>query len=609
MTAKALEAELRSLLAQPLDDDALRARVEELARQPSFGGLVHVWGPALYRRNRVLFRPLLQAHMSTWWWGRAAWKGALGEDLDAWMQEVERAGDVELFRTLYSWKHSSGWSGSLSEKQWRADLLAAFKAATVPHERTQALAKYDLTARLDEATALQLYEIDPPATRTFILKHVAYDYDRRKMWQALHDRALARGDEDFALSIYRRQVSVKQWQKDVLALCAQVKDPDRLVAALEKRHPEGWNIDPSETFYQLAVRRDRDVVPYLLRHVRDYQHRFYGRQPGKLLDFARQKGWLDLWSNLVRVCENFEEYNKVIDGLLADRKLSDEKAFHRLLLLAGPSREWNFGREGFAQVHPLTDKTAAALYQRFPDLLHGPFQAHLILQHGWRVEYPKLTAAAIKAQDEALLDYLAGLAVVRAQWPWEGKLPAFIATLAEHYGKLLADPAEFARRAVSVLGRIPAGAIRRQYRRLVKTNSLARLLFEDGSAAYLDAPHLFRDLLEAPDGHVQALALRALARDDDRARASAAQNLDLLRAALLRPLHRRTRLWAFQAILNAATTPDAARLLHDRAREALDLPDEGFPKEELIGLIGRLLHRWPQLRGPRETPAVHEAKS
>ena len=58
-----LEGEVRALLAGPLDDAALRARLEELAREPAFGGLTPVWGPALYRRNRVSFRAFLRDHL------------------------------------------------------------------------------------------------------------------------------------------------------------------------------------------------------------------------------------------------------------------------------------------------------------------------------------------------------------------------------------------------------------------------------------------------------------------------------------------------------------------------------------------------------------------
>ena len=107
-----------------------------------------------------------------------------------------------------------------------------------------------------------------------------------------------------------------------------------------------------------------------------------------------------------------------------------------------------------------------------------------------------------------------------------------------------------------------------------------------------------RDLLEGSEIHVQMLAYRVLAQDDDRARRLAADMLDILLGTLLRPLHRKTRLAAFGALANAAKADAtaAARALR-RVCDALRLPDTKYPKEQLVGLIGGILHTWPELRG------------
>ena len=73
-----------------------------------------------------------------------------------------------------------------------------------------------------------------------------------------------------------------------------------------------------------------------------------------------------------------------------------------------------------------------------------------------------------------------------------------------------------------------------------------------------------------------------------------------------RPLHRKTRLAAFDAVANAArSSPEAARRVLARAREALKLPDKKYPKAELIGLIGRVIEASPDLAGPREQPVIY----
>jgi hypothetical protein len=79
----------------------------------------------------------------------------------------------------------------------------------------------------------------------------------------------------------------------------------------------------------------------------------------------------------------------------------------------------------------------------------------------------------------------------------------------------------------------------------------------------------------------------------------------MLLGTLLRPLHRSTRMLAFKALRNAATTQEAAARIAARAREALDLPDTHYPKPALIELIGNLLHRYPALRKADEQPPVH----
>jgi hypothetical protein len=103
-----------------------------------------------------------------------------------------------------------------------------------------------------------------------------------------------------------------------------------------------------------------------------------------------------------------------------------------------------------------------------------------------------------------------------------------------------------------------------------------------------------------------SLAYRALGLNDDRAREQAAHHLPLLLGTLLRPLQRGTRTLAFGALANAANSIETARMILDRAKDALNLPDTRYPKEKLLGLIAQLLHRWPELRAPREQPVIYK---
>ena len=110
-----LQAEIETLLAQQLPDATLRSRLEELSHEPAFAGLTWRWGPELYHRSRVMFRPFILAHFSMqqwtggWFlpWRPVTWDGPRALALDRWLTEVEASEDAELFRLLYRWKTSA----------------------------------------------------------------------------------------------------------------------------------------------------------------------------------------------------------------------------------------------------------------------------------------------------------------------------------------------------------------------------------------------------------------------------------------------------------------------------------------------------------------------
>jgi len=90
----------------------------------------------------------------------------------------------------------------------------------------------------------------------------------------------------------------------------------------------------------------------------------------------------------------------------------------------------------------------------------------------------------------------------------------------------------------------------------------------------------------------------------------AAANIDILLGTLLRPLHRKTRVAAFEALANAAQHDlGVAQRIHSRAREALKLPDKKYPKPELIGLIARTLAANPGLASAAERPLIYRSQA
>jgi hypothetical protein len=618
---KELEKIIRELLdRRGMSDQDLRNALDSLgSSQKAFAGFTWLWGPILYRRNRVLFRPFILSRFSTymilpkWKVKTIHWKGDTGKILDAWFAEVDRNDDADLFRKLYEWKLSELFTWKNWEKRaahLRQDLLSRYRAASSSAQRQVLLRKFDLWFALDEDTALALYMQDSKSAAPYILRHLPSGWltaeALKKIWTKLIAAAESKGDSDFRWKLYRIQVPVKQWEEDGLRLCRTITDREKLIDELVKHHPEGWARNLADGFYKLAEARGRDIFPYIGPRLRSMRRGIILRGSyGKLLELAREKQWWDLWAGLLRTCASAKEFNSAITKLVQDKSMPEPDLIARLNSLAGVSREWNWGGFSMAQVHQLTDDTAIALYNRFSALAKGAFKLHL-QSSIWGEVYTKFLELMLQVKDEEMIDALASRTVTRyGRWGKTDKVLESAEKLADYYSALKNNEVEFSRRAANVLGQVPAFSIW-NYNMLIRENRLARLLFERSAASYLADPRSIADLVEGAEIHVMALAYRALALDDERARTLAAQNLPLLLGTLLRPLQRETRGLAFGALSNAATTLDTARIILSRARDALNLPDKKYPKEKLIGLIGRLLHKWPELRSAEEQPVIYE---
>jgi len=594
-----------ALLAKKPTGPALRTAVEEAAKLPWFNELTYRWGPWLWRTlredasQRVALRPFLLGHFSD---GAIDAKGRFGttwalggKDLERWLAEVDAADDVEVYRHLIQGKLRGAWREF--NAQYRKLLLERINAARSTTEKQNALARFDFSAELDEPTALTLYETYGATSRKFILERLPW---RNAFWEKLHQLALRQRDDETAWQLYRRQADAARWEKDVRALITTVRDGDTLVAEMEKRHPNHVG-DAGPVFLALAKERGGAALPYLQRHVRAIFPRWgiFGRSEGKSLEalvrLADENAWTSLWARLLQSSATRELWNAEVKRLLpADVKTLTVQ--HKLQLLAGAGGEWNFSGFGFAQVQPLTDEVACLMYERAPQLLHGPFRMHLPL------DAPKLLAKVLAADDEVLADTFAARVGIGV-WHGGGREKAMDA-LCAHYEAMSLTDGTFIRRATNALSMMPAFAIW-SYDRLLEANKLARLLFERSTPLYLGDARLVRELLESPQIHVQALGFRVLAIDDPRAVAMAGGMADLLGPTLLRPLHRRTRLKAFAALERAALSNEsAAGSLLSKMKDALSLPDRKYPKEELVGLIGKVLAKWPALRGKNEQPRI-----
>jgi hypothetical protein len=611
MDSSRLRRTLEQLLDAQRDDARLRDHLEGLQRDEAFPGLTWYWGPRLYERNRAMFRPFILTHFSDWERGRLQWRRIKWSDhersLEAWLAAARTSRDTALVRRLLRWKYA-GDNWGIDPKQWNAALLRAYQAASGPAARAVALDEFDDWFELDEDTALSLHA-SGRASRDFILKHLPRTFwggEKRKLWTRLYEAAAAAGDEKLQFALYRRQKPINEWSAEVLALATQIPDSQQLNEELLRRHPEGFDLKLGDTFVKLLQARGRDVMPYVQEKLKEVYGGWYGSKPEPLVALAESRGWWDLWAEVIRTGSDDKLFNKHVGQLLVVSKVPEADRLSRLAALAGVSREWNWPGFGLARVHALNDELAATMYRRYPHLIHGAFRPHVTPT--WWQGYPKLLQAGQEAGDEDLIDLLASRYVTRVRYGWGGAkdLLATADRLATDYQALRdRDPMAFARRAANVLTRIPAYSIS-GYTQLLRTNSLARLLLVRSFDAFLSVPEAVQDLVEGSDIHVQMLAYRVLAQDDHRARRLAVHSLDILMGTLWRPLHRKTRLAAFEALANAARADaEAGRIILHRSRQALRLPDKKYPKEQLIGLIGRVLDARPELRGEREQPVIY----
>lgn len=397
-------------------------------------------------------------------------------------------------------------------------------------------------------------------------------------------------------ALYRQQVPLAIWIADLEAACRD--GGGELAARLQRIQPA--NLRSADLV--AGLRRVMALRPEAEAWVIRQLPTAWGDLAGipEMIDAAASAGQLPLWSALLRHSAPPARFDAEVRGLLrSGRSPADQRVWLRALV--GGGAEFNGPGFGLMSVRMLSDDTAVELYRQFADLVRGPYRLHVAPHHA--SAYPKLLDVAIRAGDDELVNFLACRLLISRGHTAEWK--AAQSRIAKLLDVSRGTPA-FRRRAASILARVPAYAIA-NVDRLIQHNMLARLLFARSAHEWLEDqdPALISDLLESPNIHVQALGWRALAQPDARAAALAEANLDALIPGLLRPLHRGSRLVLLTALERAITGPEAAARVHRRAREALDLPDRRYPRDALIGLIGRLLARYPELRASGEAPVVY----
>lgn len=597
LNLKTLHAELDSILAAELDNASLRRALEELRGRAkgSFSLVSYRFARDLLERNDVGLRSFVLGVVEPYALdarGKRVHRwGANEADLTWILRFAEEQNEDDLFRSFFYAVHERDAPKKATKRI--AAALATGDASTLGRE----LERLRYIVRFDDSLAIQLYESFPSLARNAILSGLPFrrygDRGKSELLPRLLERV--RHDEDFFFALYRRTAGEIRWKRDVARLLNESL-PAELSIELEKHHLSPAPTSVGTVLAEVLEKRGTDGLPYVRKKLGVHR---YGLGDGgfkRLQEAVEAVGDDALSAQLLRSHGRPAEYNAaVLDALNRGNRT-------RLLLLAGTGGEMNFPGLSFARVPPLEDKVALEMLSRDPELLRGPFRRNLFA--GYRETYPRLVKAAIEREDHDLIDFLASRFITRAHTFGGGKAQVSAELISREFESLLErDASLFACRAARVLGQVPPYSIW-NYDRLLTTNRLARLLYEFSPAAFLSSEAALVDLLEAPEIHAQRVAFRALSLNDKRSGAFAAQHRRLLGAALLRPLHRRTRAIAFDAIRRGASDRAAAEFFLRQAREAAYLPSRRYPMEELIHLIGDILMMHPELRLEDEKPRV-----
>lgn len=485
--------------------------------------------------------------------------------------------------------------------RWAAELAARFTAGATPEARARVLTEMDGPYTLGEEAALVLYRLQPDLASGFIQRHLPRGRraeDASSPWQRLMGQALARQDAPLHFALYRIQAPAEQWSRDTLALIQEVREPERLCAELERRHPQRRRPDIGPHLAALALQRGEDLLPYLLRQAADVWSR--GRREGyePMLDLARRQGWWELCALLLRIAGTAAEYDREVLALVRERDVADAEIRLRLALLAGTG--------ALAQIPTRTkllkEPTLAALYDRFPHIMRGPFRSQIE-----PLPARPLTGVlelAIGRRDDELIDMLVARLAVRVERSGGERLMRAASLAGDYLKAPAADPVSVGRRVVSILTSIPAADMRAQ-RELLRRNPLARLLFERASEASLGSFEMAAELMQAQNPHVRALAVRALTGNHGPWNMLVRQGLEPLLACLERPLARTVARQALRALGRIAEEPAQAQRVAQWVRGILAQPQWSGPKDELVALLARQLDRFPSLRHADEHVTVY----
>lgn len=588
-------------LIDTMEDDAqLAAELQKLSRDNwKMPQVLARHMPQLYRRNRTIFLPLLERFANSWGLRNV-------KDLDEWRDEVEANKDFRLFVAIYQTQLNRMGDWTKAADKWRADLLGEFRNAPDRVTRREVLDKYRLSYDITDDLAAEMYAIDPVLTRVRVNDWLDFVRWHDESFTETAEAARSAGDEEFYFELYRQTFYSDTFREDALRLCAEIADPARLCDELERRHlvgEDGESAVHHDVLLKLLELRGRDVIPYLSRVIPNTYSWSNSSDFQQMAVIAEQHGWWDLWAVVVQNHTNFADFQVLVERLCEDRDRPDWRVAAQLSLLAGAKHGWRQWQSFVA----LSDQAALKLYERFETFARGAFAPHFVCTPTRGREpgrsYTELAQLAMQRDDTAMVDLL-GSRALASHYRWGRQNVANVDWYVEHYQRL--EDSEFARRALDVLGRLDEFEVY-QTSSVRERNPLYPVFFGQPHR-YVSVADQLADFLEANNADVHLLGLRVLRQLEPATVAEiAARHLHHLLAYMLNRSRRSTRIAAFEALaLASGQSEELGRLVASRARETLRLRQQFYPRDRLIELIGRAIHRWPALRSESERPVIYD---
>ncbi len=430
---------IQNALDQNTDSEAALKAVSEIRQQnwAQFWRMSCVWAREMYKRNAVAFGKFITQNIDP--------KAQCLGELTAW---ARRDGYTALFSQFAArWDNRAYWNHDLREVLGRTEI--SFGSLMKEMERLDIRRNggwYVTHTFIDDDNAAALYRRGAEQFREYIWRYIPR-YDAGG-YTLLIQAAQHAGDSEFFIRVFRRTATGREWTAEMERLLARDLSADQILPELEKRKPaRTQDVDP-KILHRFLQRYGDAVLPFFENYIdwttperlealfalnlpggelqRELQT-IARRQPVEFA--ARAEHWAlrlyDINADYFTpfIVRNISWQSRDAGKQLLERLEADGRydSFETLFPRLYRSNDWeeeianliqteNDEEELFSRLQrrtsrwtTLSDKVAAALYQRDRQRFRAYILEHLSDPRYSRHPYKKLEQVARQAEDAELL--------------------------------------------------------------------------------------------------------------------------------------------------------------------------------------------------------------